>query len=59
MPITPSQIMALIKCKECGGAMSSSASKCPKCGKSRSTVTGIVIAIIIGIVAFIVLRWFW
>jgi hypothetical protein len=50
--------MALIKCKECGGEMSSSASKCPKCGKSRNTVAGIVVAIIIGIVAFIVLRRF-
>lgn len=51
--------MALTKCKECGVAMSSSASKCPHCGKTKSTVAGIVAAICIGIVGFIILRWFW
>jgi hypothetical protein len=28
--------MALIKCKECGNAISSSASRCPQCGKLRN-----------------------
>lgn len=50
--------MALIKCKECGGEMSSSASRCPKCGKTRSTYTGIVVAVIVGVVLFFLLRAF-
>jgi hypothetical protein len=38
--------------------MSSSASRCPKCGKTRSTIVGIVVAVIIGILLFILLRVF-
>ena len=47
--------MAIIKCKECGSEMSSSASRCPKCGKTRTTLVGILAAVIIGVVLFIVI----
>ena len=30
--------MALVKCKECGAEISSSAKKCPKCGKDGVSV---------------------
>ena len=41
--------MALIKCTECGGEMSSKASKCPKCGKTRLTVLAKICGLIIAL----------
>lgn len=38
--------MALINCKECGAQISTSASKCPKCGKKLKH-TGLIILIMI------------
>ncbi len=43
--------MAMVKCKECEKEISSSASKCPHCGKvisnSRYVIIGVIIAVII------------
>lgn len=44
--------MAMKKCKECGADVSSSAKKCPKCGKKLKH-TGLYI--FLGIIAFIIL----
>lgn len=41
--------MALTKCSDCGKEISSSASKCPYCGKARTTGTGITIAVLLAI----------
>lgn len=57
------QIMALIKCKECGREISSAASSCPHCGapvKSEKAgrtsmiymITFIIVGIALGIAAF-------
>jgi hypothetical protein len=46
--------MALVKCKECGGDVSTQARACPKCGRIRQTslnpVTVILLVIPIGFV---------
>ncbi|MGO9244400.1 MAG: zinc-ribbon domain-containing protein [Verrucomicrobiia bacterium] len=46
--------MALVKCAECGNQISSTASKCPQCGKVRTTGRRLgwaaLLAIIIGFV---------
>jgi hypothetical protein len=43
--------MALIKCKECGAQISSSASSCPQCGKKKpSAGCGILLLILIAII---------
>lgn len=49
--------MALKICKECGAEVSSSAKKCPKCGKNRThpVLRGVLLAIfIVGIIGAIV-----
>ena len=38
--------MALTKCSECGSEISSSATKCPKCGKGRITAGSVVRAVV-------------
>jgi len=44
--------MALVKCTECGNQISSTASRCPQCGKVRNTGRrlgwAILFAVIIG-----------
>lgn len=45
--------MAIKKCKECGAEISSSAKKCPKCGKDRThpVLRGVLLAfLIIGVI---------
>ena len=46
--------MALVKCSECGNQISSTASKCPQCGKVRNTGRRLglaaVFAVVIGFV---------
>jgi hypothetical protein len=46
--------MALVKCKECGGDVSTQARACPKCGRIRQSslnpMTVLLIAIPIGFV---------
>ncbi len=63
--------MALTRCSECGNDISSSATKCPKCGKARITVGSVartmirlVLAVVIGVavvVVFIIgrIKHFW
>lgn len=50
--------MAMIKCSECGGDVSSNAAMCPSCGSPISQksvpIAGIVVAVIIIIVLFLV-----
>jgi len=53
--------MALVKCSECGSEISSSATKCPKCGKGRvtagsiaRTVGRLVLAVLVAIAAVVV-----
>lgn len=48
MGIKPNRddIMALVKCKECGAMISSSASACPHCGKKKPNTTCLVILLI-------------
>jgi RNA polymerase subunit RPABC4/transcription elongation factor Spt4 len=47
--------MALIKCKECGSEVSSSAKTCPKCGvpmpKKTSRATWMLLIIVVGIIS--------
>lgn len=43
-------VMALKKCTECGKEMSDGARKCPHCGKTYTTASGIFIAVIIALV---------
>jgi DNA-directed RNA polymerase subunit RPC12/RpoP len=49
--------MALIKCVECGNEISSSATKCPKCGKTRATRERLTMWIIFVICFLITLFW--
>lgn len=53
--------MALIKCEECGKDISTTASSCPNCGKTRSpwkapvsgrTIIGVIIAIALGLYVY-------
>ena len=44
--------MSLKKCTDCGKDMSSGARKCPHCGKTYTTPTSIIIAVIVGLVLF-------
>lgn len=41
--------MALVRCKECGQQMSSSASKCPHCGKTVTQPLNVIGGIILGV----------
>lgn len=54
--------MSLIKCPDCGQQVSSEAKSCPKCGraiKKEQSATGILAAIIIGLIAaFFVIKMF-
>ncbi|MBI1214154.1 MAG: zinc ribbon domain-containing protein [Alphaproteobacteria bacterium] len=46
--------MALIKCHDCGGEVSSTAEKCPKCGAPTPlTVNASVIAMIVAAAALL------
>jgi hypothetical protein len=50
--------MALVKCRECGAEISSSADKCPHCGKSRSlndnpVVRGILLLVLAVIICMV------
>jgi hypothetical protein len=52
--------MALVRCSECGSEISSSATKCPKCGKGRvtpgsvaRTVVRLVLAVLVAIAAVV------
>jgi len=46
--------MAMTKCKECQKDISTNATKCPHCGATKTTSAGIVIAIIIAVVFFLI-----
>ena len=58
--------MALVKCNECGNEISSTASRCPKCGtrtlnskRKRKRFTIIVVAILLfGIMGYAVYRYY-
>lgn len=53
--------MSLIKCKECGTEVSSSAFHCPKCGAAPAAMKGnqelYIVGIIVLILVLIVLGW--
>ena len=42
--------MALKKCKECGAEISSSAKRCPQCGKKQKSTGAVILGIIILII---------
>ncbi|MCB5261734.1 MAG: hypothetical protein LHW64_02495 [Candidatus Cloacimonetes bacterium] len=41
--------MAMIRCKECGAEISSSASQCPRCGKKRTSGCSMAVLVVLGI----------
>jgi len=50
--------MALIKCHECGGEVSTEADKCPKCGAAPKKGSGVLSGIGGGLVILLVLWYF-
>lgn len=40
----------LVECNACGTKISRSARECPRCGKPRTTWTGVVVAIVVGLI---------
>ena len=42
--------MALKTCQECGGSVAGSASRCPHCGKERTTLGRLIIGTIAGLI---------
>ncbi len=50
--------MALVKCKECGNEMSTTAAACPKCGAKRKKPVGIVGVVVVAALAFFVYKMF-
>lgn len=42
--------MALKTCGECGKQMADGARTCPHCGKTYTTLSGVIIAVIIGLI---------
>ena len=49
--------MAFEKCKECGSKIGWIASKCPQCGKTRSTALAWVVAFLGAIIGYIVVSF--
>lgn len=49
--------MALIKCKECGGQVSTKADSCPSCGAKLPRKTSLLTWIVLAIIAFTVVSW--
>lgn len=49
--------MALVKCKECGTEVSTSAKQCPKCGSPSPTKSGGVLRIIAIVIGALVAVW--
>ena len=47
--------MAITKCKECGGEMSTKADACPKCGAKPRRLSGCLLVILVVILGFVVL----
>lgn len=51
----------IIKCQECEEEISSEATTCPKCGKQlkeTQTAGGIVAAVILGLIGFVIFCFF-
>lgn len=48
----------LTDCPACGTKISRSARECPRCGKPRTTWTGVVVAVVVGLIlgAFVLSR---
>jgi hypothetical protein len=44
--------MNLIPCPDCGHQVSHTARRCPNCGKTFTTMGGVIVAIIIGVIIF-------
>lgn len=40
----------LVECPSCGTKISRSARECPRCGKPRTTWTGVIVAVIVGLI---------
>src|SRR6266446_2966832 len=47
--------MALVKCRECGKEISSSAASCPNCGKRQTSLGTKLVVVMTLVVAFIVM----
>jgi uncharacterized OB-fold protein len=50
--------MKAVKCKECGGAVSSSASKCPHCGSTNPTSLHVLASVVAGLVVLFGVLYF-
>lgn len=49
--------MALVKCSECGAAISKKADACPKCGAVRRQKTGCMSYLVGGVLLLVVIGW--